>query len=86
MVLGNVGEAPVCFYCNKPGHVSKDCFKLRNDLASGRAGNGGGRGHRGGRHGGRHSGGQSLNAIAESVDVQEAVRLGLAAIANKEKQ
>jgi hypothetical protein len=27
-----------------------------------------------------------LNAIAESVDVQEAVRLGLAAIANKEKQ
>jgi hypothetical protein len=27
-----------------------------------------------------------LNAIAESVDVQEAIRLGLAAIANKEKQ
>jgi hypothetical protein len=73
MVLGNVGDVPVCFYCN-------------NDLAAGRAGNGGGRGHRGGRHGGRNSGGRSLNAIAESVDVQETIRLGLAAMANKEKQ
>jgi hypothetical protein len=34
MVLGNVGDAPVCYYCNKPGHVKKDCFKLKNDLAS----------------------------------------------------
>jgi hypothetical protein len=33
MVLGNVGDVPVCFYCNKPGHLRKDCFKMRNDLA-----------------------------------------------------
>jgi hypothetical protein len=69
MVLGNVGDVPVCYYCNKPGHVRQACFKLRNDLVAGRAGNGGGRGHRGGRHGSRHNGGRSLNAIAESVDV-----------------
>jgi Zinc knuckle len=46
MVLGAMGEQPVCFYCNKPGHLKKDCFKLRNDLAS----RGGGRGN--GRNGG----------------------------------
>ena len=65
MVLGNVGDAPVCYYCNKPGHIRKDCFKFRNDLAGGRgAGNSGrGGGGRGGRHGGRHSGGRSLNVM-----------------------
>jgi Zinc knuckle len=51
MVLGALGEQPVCFYCNKPGHLKKDCFKLRNDLASrgGRRGNG--------RNGGGRNGG-----------------------------
>jgi hypothetical protein len=66
MVLDNVGDAPVCYYCNKPGHIRKDCFKYRNDLAGGRgAGNSGrgGGGGRGGRHGGRHSGGRSLNVM-----------------------
>jgi hypothetical protein len=54
MVLGNVGNAPVCYYCNKPGHLKKDCFKLRNDLAAGRGmGNGRGAGHGGGKNGGR---------------------------------
>jgi hypothetical protein len=48
-----LGEQPVCFYCNKPGHLKKDCFKLRNDLASrgGRRGNGR---SSGGRNGGRY--------------------------------
>ena len=45
MVLGNVGDAgsvPVCYYCNKPGHVKRDCYKF---LAASRGGNsGGGRG------------------------------------------
>lgn len=54
MVLGAVNDAPVCYYCNKPGHVRKDCYKLRNDLAAGR-GNGG---RRGGRSGGRGNGGR----------------------------
>ena len=65
MVLGNVGDAPVCYYCNKPGHIRKDCFKYRNDLAGGRgAGNSGrGGGGRCGSHGGRHSGGRSLNVM-----------------------
>ena len=39
MVLGNVGDVPVCYYCNKPGHLKNACYKLRNDLAAGR-GNG----------------------------------------------
>ena len=88
MVLGNVGDAPVCYYCNKPGHIRKDCFKFRNDLAGGRgAGNSGrGGGGRGGRHGGRHSGGRSLNVMQEQQDVHEVMRLGMAALANKEKQ
>ena len=53
MVLGAMGEQPVCFYCNKPGHLKKDCFKLRNDLAS----RGGGRGNRR-NGGGRNNGGR----------------------------
>jgi hypothetical protein len=36
MVLGAVREAPVCYYCNKSGHLRKDCYKMQNDLAGGR--------------------------------------------------
>ena len=70
MVLGNVGDAgsvPVCYYCNKPGHIKRDCYKF---LAAGRGGNvAGGRGGntgsscgaRGGRQGGRPgNGGRNL--------------------------
>ena len=88
MVLGAMGsDVPVCFYCNKPGHVKKDCYKLRNDLA-GRQNGGSSRGNRGGRHGGRPNGGRQLynNAVGEgTMDVQEVMRLGLAAAANKER-
>ena len=91
MVLGNVGDAgsvPVCYYCNKPGHVKRDCYKF---LAASRGGNsGGGRGARGGRQGGRPgNGGRNLynNAIAEgTVDVSEVMRLGMAAMANHQRQ
>ena len=70
MVLGNVGEVPVCFYCNKPGHLRKDCFKMRNDLAGRQGAGNSGRGGRGGRHGGGcRNGGRSLNAISETMDV-----------------
>jgi hypothetical protein len=61
MVLGNVGTQPVCFYCNKPGHLKKDCFKLRNDLSGG--GRGRGNGGRGG-NGGRNNGGRGLRINA----------------------
>ncbi len=86
MVLGAVGDAPVCYYCNKPGHLRKECYKLQSDLAAGRAG-GGSRGGRGGRNGGRNHGGRpSLNAVGEgTMDVQEVMRLGMAAAANKER-
>ena len=85
MVLGAVGNVPVCYYCNKPGHLSKDCYKLCNDLAPGRGACG--NSSRGG-HGGRNRGGRSsLNTIAEGTpDVQEIMPLGLAAAANKEHQ
>ena len=52
MVLGNVGTQPVCYYCNKPGHLNKDCFKMRNDLSAG------GRGRGNGPNGGRNVGGR----------------------------
>lgn len=82
MVLGAMGEPPVCYYCNKPGHVKRDCYKLRNDQAGGRvAGRGQTRG--GGRHVGR--GTRALNVMG-SVDVQEIMRLGMAAQQNKDKQ
>jgi Zinc knuckle len=86
MVLGAVGDAPVCYYCNEPGHLRKDCYKLHNATAAGRAG-GGSHGGRGGRNGGRNHGERSsLNAIGEGMmDVQEVMRLGLAAAANKER-
>jgi hypothetical protein len=88
MVLGAMGsDVPVCFYCNKPGHVKRDCYKLRNDLA-GRGNMGNNRGGNGGRHGGRPNGGRQLynNAVGEgTMDVQEVMRLGLAAVANKTK-
>jgi Zinc knuckle len=94
MVLGNVGNdgsAPVCYYCNKPGHIKRDCYKF---LAASRGGNTGGsrgsRGARGGRQGGRPgNGGRNLynNAIGEgTVDVSEMMRLGMAAMANHQRQ
>jgi Zinc knuckle len=94
MVLGNVGNArsaPVCYYCNKPGHIKRDCYKF---LAASRGGNTGGsrgsRGARGGRQGGRPgNGGRNLynNAIGEgTVDVSEVMRLGMAAMANHQRQ
>ncbi len=94
MVLGNVGNdgsAPVCYYCNKPGHIKRDCYKF---LAASRGGNTGGsrgsRGARGGRQGGRPgNGGRNLhiNAIGEgTVDVSEVMRLGMAAMAKHQRQ
>jgi hypothetical protein len=84
MVLGNVGETPVCYYCNKPGHLRKDCYKMRNDLAGGRfSGRGQGRG--GGRNAGRQMGRAALNAVTGQMDVNEVLRLGMAAVANKDK-
>ena len=86
MVLGNMGNSPVCYYCNKPGHLRKDCYKLKNDLAAGRnTGNGRGTGRGGGRNGGGRGQG-SLNAVTGSMDMSEVLRLGMAAAANKEKQ
>ena len=84
MVLGNVGETPVCYYCNKPGHLRKDCYKMRNDLAGGRfSGRGQGRG--GGRNTGRQMGRAALNTVTGSTDMNEVLRLGMAAVANKDK-
>ena len=76
MVLGNVGTQPVCYYCNKPGHLKRDCFKLRNDLAAG------GRGRGNGRNGGRNNGGRGLrlNAMGSTMDIEEIMRQGLAAV------
>jgi Zinc knuckle len=60
MVLGAMGSnVPVCYYCNKPGHLKADCYKYHNDLQAGRTGNGGRRGGRTGNHnGGRGAGGR----------------------------
>jgi hypothetical protein len=99
MVLGNVdgtGSVPVCYFCNKPGHIKRDCYKFLagnrgSNVAGGRGGYAGnGRGARGGRQGGRPgNGGRNLynNAMGEgTVDVNEVMRLGLAAMANHQKQ
>ena len=57
MVLGQVTGPPVCFYCNKPGHVRSNCFKYLNDLTNGRVA---GRGRSGyGSDRGRGFGGRS---------------------------
>lgn len=87
MVLGNVADRPVCYHCGKPGHIRKNCFKLRNSSEGGRgAGNYRGNGRGNGRNGGRQ--GSSLNnmSIPQGVDMQEVMRLGMAAALNKEKQ
>ena len=87
MVLGNVGTQPVCYYCNKPGHLKKDCFKLQNDLAAG--GRGRGNGRNGGRNnGGRNNGGRGirLNAMDSTMDIEEIMRQGLAAVQNRQNQ
>ena len=79
MVLGNVGEQPVCYYCNKPGHVKRDCFKMRNDLAA----RGNARGN--GRNGGRNVGGrqQRVNTLTNDVNVEDVIRLGMAAVVKR---
>ena len=82
MVLGNIGKGQVCYYCKKPDHLKKDCFKLQNDPSS----RGNGRNQRGGndeQNGGRN---QRVNVMATSQDFQEVVRLGMAAMQNKERQ
>ena len=38
MVLGNLAEPPICYYCNKSGHVKKECFKFKADQARGQQG------------------------------------------------
>ena len=63
MVLGATQQVPTCYYCNKPGHIKRNCYKFQNDVASGkvRGGKSGGRG--GGRNGGHslHNNSVGLN-------------------------
>jgi len=80
MVLGNVAEKPVCFYCNKPGHLRKDCYKLKSDLAKGQPSAGRGPA-RGGKVGGR-SGGRGGKQLYNNNVTNDVIRLGLAAMAN----
>ena len=58
---------------------------MRNDLAGGRF-QGRGQGRGGGRNAGRQMGRAALNAVTGQMDVNEVLRLGMAAVANKDKQ
>ena len=42
------GNDRLCFYCNKPGHINRDCRKRMSDQGSNQLGRGGGGSHRGG--------------------------------------
>ena len=97
MVLGTAQKQFTCHYCGKQGHYKRDCYKLKNDIATGKVSNGGRGGRGGGRHGnggrqqrgnGRqhHAGGLNTVAADATLDMDEVVRLGLAAFHNKQRQ
>jgi len=48
-------KSVVCFYCNKKGHMQRDCYKKKADEAEGKGKPGGG-GREGGHGGGPHAG------------------------------
>lgn len=80
MVLGNLSEPPVCFYCGKTGHIKKECFKFKADQARGQQGPGRGNGRNGGRGRGRGRYGGNMMYTSQNADMTEVIRLGLAAL------
>jgi len=48
-------KSVVCFFCNKKGHMQRDCYKKKADEAKGKGKHGGG-GREGGHGGGPHAG------------------------------
>ena len=75
-------------YCGKPGHFKRECFKYKKDLAAGKAVGrsrnvdiGGPKQFGGGPK--KFGGGQVNNLSAASGNINEVIRLGLAAMENK---